>query len=74
MREARQHLEEVTREAADPAVSARRAAARKRGAQQRIERLEVALAQIPEVIETKKRNGAKDGRRVSRRPIPMPGS
>jgi len=60
MREARQHLEEVTREAADPAVSARRAAARKRGAQQRIERLEAALAQMPEVIETKKRSGAKD--------------
>lgn len=60
MREARQHLEEVTREAADPAVSARRAAARKRGARQRLERLEAALAQIPEVIETKKRSGAKD--------------
>ena len=60
MRQAREHLEEVTREAADPAVSARRAAARKRGAQQRIERLEAALAQIPEVTETKKRSGAKD--------------
>ncbi len=60
MGQARQHLEEVTREAADPAVSARRAAARKRGAQQRIERLEAAFAQIPEVTETKKRSGAKD--------------
>lgn len=60
MREARQHLEEVTREAADPAVSARRAAARKRGAQQRLERIEAALAQIPEVTETKRRSGAKD--------------
>jgi transposase len=60
MRQARQHLEDVTREAADPAMSARRAAARKRGAQQRIERLEAALAQMPEVIETKKRSGAKD--------------
>jgi len=60
MRQARQHLEEVTREGADPAMSARRAAARKRGAQQRIARLEAALAQIPEVIETKKRSGAKD--------------
>jgi transposase len=60
MRQARQHLEEVTREGADPAVSARRAAARKRGAQQRIERIEAALVQIPEVIETKKRSGAKD--------------
>ena len=60
MQEARTHLEAVTREAADPAVSARRAAARKRGAQQRIERLEAALAQVPEVTETKKRSRAKD--------------
>jgi len=60
MQEARTHLETVTREAADPAISARRAAARQRGARQRIERLEAALQQIPEVTETKKRSGAKD--------------
>jgi transposase len=60
MQEARTHLEAVTREAADPAISARRAAARQRGAQQRIERLEAALTQIPEVTETKQRSGAKD--------------
>ncbi len=60
MQEARTHLETVSREAADPAISARRAAARKRGAQKRIERLEAALDQIPEVTETKKRSGAKD--------------
>jgi len=60
MQQAREHLEAVTREAADPAISARRAAALKRGAQQRIERLEAALKQIPEVTETKKRSGAKD--------------
>ena len=60
MQAARQHLEEVTREAADPAVSARRASARRRGAQQRLERIEAALKQIPEVTETKKRSGAKD--------------
>jgi transposase len=60
MQEARTHLEAVTQEAADPAISARRAAARKRGAEQRIERLEAALQQIPEVTETKKRSGAKD--------------
>ena len=35
MAEAREHLAQVTREAADPAVSARKAAARKRGAEQR---------------------------------------
>ena len=60
MQQAREHLEAVTREAADPAISTRRAAARKRGAEQRIERLEAALKQIPEVTETKKRSGAKD--------------
>ena len=60
MQEARAHLEAVTQEAADPALSARRAAALKRGAQQRLERLEAALTQIPEVTETKKRSGAKD--------------
>lgn len=60
MQQAREHLEAVTREAADPAITARRAAARKRGAQQRIERLEAALAQVAEVTETKKRSGAKN--------------
>ena len=60
MHEARAHLEAVTREAADPALSTRRAAARTRGAQQRLERLEAALKQIPEVTETKQRSGAKD--------------
>ena len=60
MQEARTHLEAVTREAADPTMSTRRAAARKRGAEQRLERLEAALKQIPEVTETKKRSGAKD--------------
>jgi transposase len=60
MREARAHLEAVTQEAADPALSARRAAAIKRGARERIERLEAALKQIPEVTETKKRSRAKD--------------
>lgn len=60
MAQARAHLETVTRKAADPALSARRAAARQRGAQQRLARLEVALQQIPEVTETKQRSGAKD--------------
>jgi hypothetical protein len=35
MQEARAHLEAVTRDAADPAITARRAAAQKRGAQGR---------------------------------------
>lgn len=60
MAEARTHLEQVTRDAADPALSARRNAAIKRGAKDRLTRLEAALAQIPQVIETKKRSGAKD--------------
>lgn len=60
MQEARAHLEEVTKQASDPAISARRAAARKRGAAERLARLEAALKQIPEVVETKKRSGAKD--------------
>ena len=60
MQAARTHLEEVTRQASDPAISARRAAARKRGAAERLARLEAALQQIPEVIDTKKRSGAKD--------------
>ena len=60
MAEAREHLERVQKEAADPAISARRAAARVRGAQERLDRLEAALEQIPEVTETKRRSGAKD--------------
>lgn len=60
MGEAREHLEAVRKESLDPEISARRAAARKRGAQERLERLEAALQQIPEVIETKRRSGAKD--------------
>jgi len=60
MEEARAHLEQVIQEASDPAIAVRRAAARKRGAAERIARLEAALQQIPEVAETKKRSGAKD--------------
>lgn len=60
MLEARVHLDAVTSEAHDPAIRACRAAARERGAQDRIARLEAALAQVPEVTATKKRSGAKD--------------
>lgn len=60
MQEARAHLDAVTREAADPAVSALRAAARRRGAQERLDRIEAALQQVPEVTATKQRSGAKD--------------
>lgn len=60
MKEAREHLQAVTRAAADPAVTARRAAARKRVAEQRLARLEAALAELEDVTATKKRSGAKD--------------
>lgn len=66
MQAARAHLDEITKQASDPAISARRAAARKRGAVERLARLEAAFKQIPEVIETKKRSGDKDAQaRVS---------
>jgi transposase len=60
MSEARAHLEAVTRDATDPAVTARQATARKRGAEERLARLEAALAQIPDVAAVKKKNNAKD--------------
>jgi transposase len=60
MEEARAHLDAVTNEAADPAVSVRKAAARRRGAQERLARLEAALEQVPEVAQTKRHSGAKD--------------
>lgn len=60
MEEAREHLEAVRKEALDPAISARRAAARIRGAQERLDRLGAALKLIPEVTEIKRRSGAKD--------------
>ena len=60
MEQARAHLEAVPREATAPAISARRAAPRTRGALDRLARLEAALQQVPEVTETKQRSGAKD--------------
>jgi len=60
MVEARAHLEEVTRQAHDPASDARRRAAQQRAAEDRIRRLDAALAEIPKITETKKRSGAKD--------------
>lgn len=60
MTEAREHLDAVTREAADPSITARRAAARKRGARERLDRLEAAVEELAIVTETKKKSGAKD--------------
>ena len=59
MAEARAHLAEVTGQASDE-ISARRAAARKRAAEDRIARLEQALAELPAVAATKQRSGATD--------------
>lgn len=60
MEEARQHLEAVKRESTNSSMTVSRAAARKRGAEDRLRRLEAALAQLPEVEITKKQSGAKD--------------
>ena len=60
MEDARAHLDEVSRAAADPAICARRAAATRHAAADRIVRLERALAQVPEVTATKQRSRAKD--------------
>jgi hypothetical protein len=59
MAQARAHLAEVTR-AADASSSARRAAAVQRAGQDRLDRLEQALALLPEVTAIKKLSGAKD--------------
>ncbi len=55
--EARAHLVAVT---ADPESGSRRAAAQKRSAQDRLSRLDAALAQLPEVAKIKRKSGAKD--------------
>ena len=55
--EARAHLVAVT---ADPESGSRRAAAQKRAAQDRLSRLDAALAQLPEVAKIKRKSGAKD--------------
>ena len=61
MAEVRAHLDAVTKEAADGTPNARRATARKRGAADRLARLEASLHQMPDVVATKKRSGSKDG-------------
>ncbi|HEX3473479.1 MAG TPA: transposase [Kofleriaceae bacterium] len=58
--EARAHLVEVTRAATDPAVTARHAATMARVAQDRLARLEHALAELPDVAAIKMKSGAKD--------------
>ena len=60
MTEARAHLVEVTRTATDHALTARHAATMARIAQDRLARLEHALAELPDVAAIKKKSGAKD--------------
>jgi hypothetical protein len=57
---ARAHLETVARDGRDPALGARRLAAQQRAAQDRVARLDAALAQLPEVVATQKKSRAKD--------------
>jgi hypothetical protein len=60
MAEARAHLVEVTRAATDHALTARHAATMARVAQDRLARLEHALAELPDVAAIKKKSGARD--------------
>jgi len=60
MAEAREHLAAVQQDAANPELSARQAAARRRGAEDRLARLEAAVGQIPAVTAVKARSHAKD--------------
>ena len=60
MGEARAHLAAVQQDAANPELTARQAAARRRGAEDRLARMEAAVAQIPVVTAVKARSGAKD--------------
>jgi len=60
MTEARAHLVEVTRVATDPARTARHVATMARVAQERLARLEHALAELPDVAAIKNKSGAKD--------------
>jgi transposase len=54
---ARKHLEEVLAEADDPKLSAIRKRARERGARDRLDRIEAAIQQLPEVAATKRGEG-----------------
>ena len=57
---AREHLKALDDEAAEPGLGARRRKAQVRAAKDRLERLDAALAELPEIEATKKRSGAKD--------------
>jgi hypothetical protein len=76
LRQAKQHVQEVRRQLEDPArmagVSARQKAARKRAAEEKQQRLEQAMAQLPELkrkqAEAEKRAGqGQQGQKVRER-------
>jgi len=54
LEDARKHVEEVKRESQDGALVAKQAARRKSAAQERLQRVEKALAELPKVREAKK--------------------
>ena len=67
-RVARCHLVEVTRAATDPALTARRAATMGRVAQDRLARLEDALAELPDVAATPRVSTTDPDARVMKMP------
>jgi len=70
---ARQHVEELGRQLDDPAAAggtgARRKAAAKRAAREKVERLEKAMAQLPELKRKQEkaaaRKGGKEGKKIA---------
>jgi hypothetical protein len=74
MLEARAHLVEVTRVATDPALTARHAATTARVAQDRLARLEHALAELPTSPRSKSRVAPRTRPHACPPPIPMPAS
>ena len=59
LQEAGQHVEELLKEAADPKVSARQAAARRRAGEERQQSVEQAERNLREIEETRKKNKKK---------------
>jgi len=74
---ARQHVEELGRQLDDPAAAggtgARRKAAAKRAAREKVERLEKAMAQLPELKRKQEkaaaRKGGKEGKKIADKPV-----
>jgi transposase len=59
LKDAREHVEALKRQARDPAASARRQKAIERGARERVERLEQAVEEVKKVEEAKARQKEK---------------